>query len=110
MTILRETIRWGRMKNEPRRTNPLTPEEMVFAKYALRTVRASYGSAERLGEVLGMSRTTIAQAAGKGRVSPELAFRIATVAGVRLGDILTGKWPKPRICPTCGQPARDVGR
>src|SRR5258705_11313326 len=51
---------------------------------------------------LGMSRTTLAMAATKGRISARTVVRVAKIAGVPVSDILTGAWPEPRVCPMCG--------
>lgn len=102
MAILTEKKSWTRPKKASRGIQ-LTPVERMNVKRALRAVRRRYGSSERLAAALGMSRTTVAQAAGNGRVSPELAFGVARVAGVSLGKILEGLWPEPRVCPMCGQ-------
>jgi DNA-binding transcriptional regulator YdaS (Cro superfamily) len=96
---------WKRQKPEKKgaRLGKLSPIEQAHARNALRHTRAQYGSSEALAEALGVSRTTVAQSASSYTVSPELVLRLANLTGVTITAILTGEWPTPRRCPTCGQ-------
>jgi hypothetical protein len=106
-SVLRETVRWGERRPPPRRLPSLSDAEQAFVRLALRALRIKYRTAANLARALGMSRTTVAQSIGSYPVSPELAIRSAKLAGVPVSDVLTGAWPGPRVCRTCGQPMTE---
>lgn len=96
---------WKRQKPERKgaKLAKLNPDELAHARYALRHTRAHYGSSEAMADALGVSRTTVAQSAGSYPLSINLVVRLARLVGVSMDAILTGEWPEPRKCPTCGQ-------
>ena len=44
---------------------------------------------------------------GRRPVTTNIAFRVASVAGVSIDDLLAGRWLSPRTCPHCGHPPDD---
>lgn len=109
MAILCERQVW---KREPtkrgRQPARLTPEEEDRVRAALRFLAQGYGSNLRaLTRDLRINRTTVTRALWKHRaVTPAMALRVARHAGVPLGDLLSGAWPKAGICPKCGASQR----
>ena len=85
----------------------LTPEERDNVRRAVRTLCRRYGSASALAVKLKAGRRSVERAMGpSGAPSMSIVLRCARLAGVGVDDMLSGKWPKPGACPTCG---RDVG-
>ena len=80
----------------------LTPKQQACVRQAVRFLRRRYGTSEALAGALGVSRTLVAQSAGSYAISINLALRVARLASVPIDDILSGAWPTPRQCPTCG--------
>jgi hypothetical protein len=106
VAILRERQRWTKPRpvDKPRRSSDLTPEEQTHAKAALRQLYRRFGSWTALAEAMQAKTSVVKNAVSKRRhVSAGITLRAARVAGVPLEDILTGAWPKPGSCPTCGR-------
>lgn len=85
----------------------LTPEERNNVRRAVRTLCRRYGSASALAPKLRAGLRSVQRAMGaRGAPSMSIVLRCARLVGVGVDDLLSGKWPKPGACPTCGQ---DVG-
>jgi hypothetical protein len=106
MTILTERKVWAKPKavNAPRRSADLTPEEQANVKTALRFLWKRYGTLRKLSEAMGAKLDTVKLAIGRrGGVSAGIALRAARVSGVRLEDVLAGRFPVAGACPYCGR-------
>jgi hypothetical protein len=114
MPILRERVAWSRARppTETRASADLTPDEQRNAKVAIAFLMKRHGTLGKLAEAMGAKAGTVKVAAGKrGKVSAGIALRAARAAKVPVEDILTGAWPPPGMCPTCGRSAEhDVQR
>jgi hypothetical protein len=113
MPILRERIAWSRATppDKTRTSSDLTPDEQRHVKAALAFLVRRHGSYAKLATVAGTKRATLVLAGGKrGTVSAGIALRVARAAKVPLEDILSGAWPKPGACPTCGRSAEHDER
>ena len=80
----------------------LTRDEQINVRTGLKYFRTKVGGWTVLGRALHLAEGTVRVAAKGGRVSPELAFRLAKFAQVPVDEILTGRFPDPRTCPHCG--------
>lgn len=105
MAILRRRETWKREQTEAmvrRQLGTLTIEEQSNVRKAIRALRVRLGSNALLAEAMGMSSGALHHAAVPSeRPSACLAMRVARVAGVPVGDVLSGAWPGR--CPACGR-------
>ena len=107
MTILRTRTVWARPKSlAPRRgfsPEDFTPEEQANIKRALRSLKRRLGTWRDVASALGVTYRRVRVASFKNtKPSLAIAFRLARVVGVGLGEILSGAWPAPGTCPMCG--------
>lgn len=110
MAILRETIRWQRPRR-PSRIAGLSAEEQAHVRRALRVLRLRYGTTLALAEAMGVSVSALGHATRPIRPpSALLAVRVARAAGVPLGRLLVGGFPRPGECPMCGHVTRKPAR
>ena len=109
MAILTEKKTWRRelspeaerIKNLPR----LTDQEKANVRRAIHFLRARYGTPSRLAEAMGITEANLEKLRSPSRPqTPRLAVIVARVAGVDVGDVISGAWPSE--CPTCGGPVR----
>ena len=92
------------------RASDLTPEEQAAVRRALGYLRCRAGSWSALARVLRAAPQTVAHAgAGKSEVSASLAFRVARLAAVPVGDVVSGAYPPDGACPQCGYATEDLG-
>lgn len=56
-----------------------------------------------MAAALGFKRKTLTNVSEGDGVSPNMAFRVARLAGVTFEDVIGGKWPPPGACPHCGK-------
>ena len=104
--VLTAPITWNKLRpsDKVRRSSDLTPEEMAYAKVALRVLRLRVGTIRQLATELSANPKTLAAALSKkGKPTAGLMLRAARIAGVPLEEILSGAWPKPNSCPRCGR-------
>jgi hypothetical protein len=81
----------------------LTTAEQEHVRAALRFLRVRGGGWKALAPALGFAkRTVINVKKGAKNVSPNMAFRVARLAGISVDDLLAGKFPPPGACPHCG--------
>jgi DNA-binding XRE family transcriptional regulator len=81
----------------------LTDAEQENVRRALRFLRVRAGGWNTLADALGFKRKTIKNVReGHNRVSPNLAFRVARMAGVPVDDLLAGKVAPAGMCIHCG--------
>lgn len=82
----------------------LSEEEQKNGRQALRYLRFRTGGWKPLAAALGFKRKTLTNVSeGSKGVSPNMAFRLARLAGVTIEDLLAGKFPPPGACPHCGR-------
>ena len=81
----------------------LSDAEQRAARRALGYLRCAAGSWTALARALRAAPETVADA-GEGRrpVSASLVFRLARLAQVPVGDVVSGLWPPEGACPRCG--------
>jgi transcriptional regulator with XRE-family HTH domain len=80
----------------------LSVDERANARRALLFL-AERSAPAQLAEALGLTPTALERARSPSRPPTlRLAALVATVAGVRLTDVLTGAWPGD-LCPRCGR-------
>ena len=106
MTILTKREVWTRPRviGPSRYTPDLTAEEQANVRRALQVLRRRFGSWAAVAEALHVKVETAKKGGGtNSKPSVGLALRVTRVAGVPLEDILSGAWPKPGACPTCGR-------
>ncbi len=85
------------------RAGDLTDAEQAAVRRALGYLRSRAGSWSALARVLRAAPGTVA-GAGTGRraVSASLVFRVARLAAVPVGDVVSGAYPPDGACPRCG--------
>jgi hypothetical protein len=70
----------------------------------MRALRVRMGTWVAVGHAMGVSGKTIRNAMWhKQRPGTKFAVRIARLAGVPIGDVLSGAFPKPGACLMCGR-------
>lgn len=80
----------------------LTQEEQDHVRAALQFLRHRLGWPS-LAKTLHYSQWNMRKfGRGARKITPVLAFRVARLAQVAVDDVLTGKWPAPGTCPSCG--------
>lgn len=84
----------------------LTDEEQAHTLDALHFLRTRIGSWKLLAKGLGFERCTLLDVKKqRKRVSVNMAYAVARLAGAAFDDVVTGKWPAPGTCPHCGHVA-----
>jgi hypothetical protein len=81
----------------------LTETEQDHVRTALRFLRARAGGWKPMAAALGFKKKTLTNVREGQGVSPNLAFRVARLAGVSIDDLLAGKFPPNGACPQCGR-------
>jgi hypothetical protein len=82
----------------------LTPDEQQHTMKALHFLRTRFGTWALLAKALRFERLTMRKVKkGINRVSVNMAYRAARLAGVPFDDVVTGRWPVPGTCPHCGR-------
>ena len=79
----------------------LSAKDQEAVRLALRFLRAKLG-ARTLVAAVKANPLTVRRALAGGEVGASLAFRVARVAGVGIGDLLAGAFPPAGTCPKCG--------
>jgi hypothetical protein len=91
------------------RASDLTDAEQAAVRRALGYLCVRAGSWSALARVLRAALATVAEAgAGRRAVSASLAFRVARVAAVPVGDVVSGAYPPAGACPRCGYAEEDL--
>lgn len=81
----------------------LTPDEQRNVRAALAYLRAKVGTWETLGKLLRFEPSSLVNINARRKVaSPTLTFRVARLAGVKIDDLLAGKYPPKGTCERCG--------
>lgn len=80
----------------------LTKEEQNNVRVAVRFLRARCGGPQPLAKALRLSLVGIRHTLAGATASPQLAFRVARLAGVGVDDLLAGRFPPPGTRPYCG--------
>jgi hypothetical protein len=83
----------------------LTDEEQARVRVALRFLRFRAGGWKPISAALGFKRKTLTNVSEGKNVSPNMAFRVARLAGISVDELLAGKWPLRGVCPHCGHVA-----
>lgn len=82
----------------------LTTEEQAHTLAALHFLRIRVGTWRLLAKALGFEMSTLKNVRkGVNRVSVNLAYRVAKMAGVAFDDVVAGRWPVRGTCPHCGR-------
>jgi hypothetical protein len=81
--------------------NDLTVQEQERVRLAIRFVRLKIGAAA-FARAVKSNPLTVRRVLGGGEVGASLAFRVARLAGVSIGDLLAGAFPPAGTCPKCG--------
>jgi DNA-binding XRE family transcriptional regulator len=82
----------------------LTPDEQQHTMAALHFLRKRLGTWAIVAKALGFERATMRNVKkGVNRVSVNMAYRVARLAGVPFDDVTSGRWPVPGTCPHCGR-------
>jgi hypothetical protein len=113
MPILRERVAWSRARppTETRASADLTPDEQARVRVAIVFLRTRFGTYPKLASAMEVNLRTLTLAASRrGTVSAGIALRAARAAKVPVETILTGAWPPPGMCPTCGRSAEHDDR
>ena len=106
MAILRERTVWRKAPvPDPRRElSRLTATERENVLRALVVLHCRRGTWQAVASALQVDyRTMIRMRMAKQRVTVTFALRVARLLGEPLGEILTGRFPAPEACPTCGR-------
>ena len=80
----------------------MTKEEHDGVRRAVRVLRAQLG-AGALAKALHADRKGLRRLLDGGSATPDLAFRVARLAGVGVDDVLASRFPGPDTCPHCGE-------
>lgn len=84
-------------------TADLTLQEQENVRNAIIRMRLQFGGLKMLAQVLHFDHTTMIHVCKERRaVTASMAFRLARLIGVKIDDLLAGKWPEPGTCPRCG--------
>jgi hypothetical protein len=105
MAILRTHEVWRRQSKRPSKAelNRLTPQEEERVRAAMLVLRVRFRTWIRVAVELKTDRTTVTRVMCiRRRATPAFAMRVARLLGVPLGDVLSGRFPRPGQCPMCG--------
>ena len=82
----------------------LTLDEQAHTMAALHFLRKRFGTWAILAKALGFERLTMRNVKkGINRVSVNMAYKVARLAGVPFDDVVMGRWPVEGTCPHCGR-------
>ncbi len=82
----------------------LTVEEQRNTLAALHFLRTRLGNWKLLAKALGFEPCTLRGVKKRRkRVSINMAYRVARLAGAPFDDVTSGRWPVPGTCPHCGR-------
>jgi hypothetical protein len=103
MSILTAKRTWNRRPPPKRRLlRVLTPTQSANVRRVLRFLAVEHGSGNKLASALGMTPRALERArVPSRRISVELTFITARIAGVGVDDVLAGRWER-HVCPSCG--------
>jgi DNA-binding phage protein len=115
MAILTKKQIRRRPRSAKRQIESLNDEERRNVRRALHWLRAVHGHDE-LARAMGISPAMLYKAGTPSRKqTPRLALVLSRIAGVAVGDVISGAWPvaaypRPRVkvaipeaCPHCGR-------
>lgn len=101
MSILTAKRTWTRTSKR-RVLRVLTQTQSANVRRVLRLLAAEHGSNTKLASVLCMTPRALERARSPSRrISMELTFVVARIAGVGVDDVLAGRWER-HVCPQCG--------
>lgn len=86
----------------------LTDDEQRHVRVALRYLRTRARGWKALAPALGFSPPTLENVNEGRAVSAGMAFRVARLAEVPIGDLLAGAFPPPGTCPHCGKASENA--
>jgi len=109
VTILRERKVWRRapspVKREFEKTWKLSDDECRNVLDAMNVMRARLGGWSRLARAMGVHKKTLSRVVtGETKASAGIAVRVAKVARVSVGRVLSGEFGRLCRCFACGQP------
>jgi len=82
----------------------LTETEQANAMAAMHFLRTRLGSWKLLASALRFAPTSIRYVKKRRRrVSINMAYKVAGLAGVPFDDVVKGRWPAKGMCPHCGR-------
>lgn len=81
----------------------LTEKEQANVRKAPRYFACRAGGWRPMQEALSFKKTLTNVSEGHNGVRPNLAFRLARMAGVAVDDVLNGTFPPAEACPHCGR-------
>lgn len=106
MTILRTRETWRR-PYAPRvieSSNRLPPDQQENVRAAMHAMRLRCHGWDALAVAMRVSAKTLRNmSARRGRPTAGMAIRIARLAGVSAGDVLSGVFRRPGACLACGR-------
>lgn len=85
----------------------LSPVEQHNVRIALRVLRVRYQGWGWLAKALRRETESLAKVARGMPVTADLAFRVAKLAEVEIGALVTGGWLPSGTCPHCGKRSTD---
>ena len=85
----------------------LSPVEQHNVRVALRVLRVRYQGWGLLAKALRRETESLAKVARGMPVTADLAFRVAKLAEVEIGALVTGGWLPLGTCPHCGKRSTD---
>ena len=108
MTILRERKVWRRAPSPVRRdfekTWQLNETERANVLAAMVVMRARLGGWARLARAMGIHKKCVSRVVtGETKPSAGIAVRVASVARVSVGRVLSGEFARLGQCFACGQ-------
>lgn len=107
MTILREKTCWHRPRPFLDLDNPekLTSEQANNVRVAIKFLRQRFGTWAALAKAMGVKSQGLQQSVNRLGHAPNAgqAIRAARVACVPVERLLSGLYPPPNSCPTCGR-------
>ena len=78
-------------------------DEQAHALAALHFLRTRLGNWKLLAKAIGFEHCTLLGVKKRRkRVSVNMAYRVARLAGVPFDDVVAGRWPVKGMCPHCG--------
>lgn len=84
----------------------MTAEEQAHTLAALHFLRTRLGNWKLLAKALGFEHCTLLGVKKRRkRVSVNMAYQAARLAGVPFDDVVAGRYPKDGACPYCGRGA-----
>lgn len=114
MSILREKTVWTRRRTAPlpvaKKLHWLPKEQQANIRKALVYLQTLHGGSRPFAAALGVTQEALWKMRSPSRQMPiRRATMIAALAGVDIGQIVSGEWPGDR-CPHCGGTGKATGR